>query len=143
MPNGFDNTWGIVKESGGSLVYVFALALCFDEAPNIFLYCLQLKFVCRLATSKKASFYEFRPYPLSKGSGRIWLPLTHFTHSVVALNRRLWPNGCTLFPVDVSYSFSTLFGPSAIFSHALRCLFAEMDASRQRAMVRKSVATRK
>ena len=26
MPNGFDNTWGIVKESGGLLVYAFILA---------------------------------------------------------------------------------------------------------------------
>ena len=117
---------------------VFALPLCFDEAPNIFPYCLQLKSIHRLATSKRASFDRFGPYPLSKGSGRIQLPLTH-----VVLNRHPWPNGCTLFPVEVSYSFGTLFGPSALFSHALHCPFVEMDASRQRAMVRKSVATRK
>ena len=71
MPNGFNNTCGIVKELGGSSVSVFALALCFDEAPNIFPYCLQLKSVRRLATSKRASFDGFEPYPLSRGSGRI------------------------------------------------------------------------
>ena len=143
MPNGFDNTWGIVKESGGSSVSIFALALCLDEAPNIFLYCLQLKSICRLAMSKRASFGEFGPYPISKGSGRIWLPLTHFMHSMVALNQCFWLDGCTLFPVDVSYSFSTIFGPSALFSHAFHCPFAKMDASKQRAIERKFVATRK
>ena len=42
-----------------------------------------------------------------------------------------------VFPVDVSLSFNTLFGLSAFFSN-IRCHpFAELDAGRQRTMVRK------
>lgn len=41
----------------------------FGGSPNIFSYCLQCKPICRLATSMRASFDEFGPYPLSKGSG--------------------------------------------------------------------------
>lgn len=47
------------------------------------------------------------------------------------------------FPVDVSLSFNSLFGPFAFFSNICFHPFTEMDAGRQRVMVRKSVTAHK
>ena len=86
MPNGFDNTRGVVRESSVLLVFIFHCLVGFSYISYMFLFCFQLKSVRKLTTNKRASLGE---YPLSKGNGRTWSPLTLSTRFVVVLSQRL------------------------------------------------------
>ena len=89
MPNGFDNTRGVVRESSVLLVFIFHYLVGFSYISYMFLFCFQLKSVRKLTTNKRASLGEFGRYPLSKGNGRTWSPLTLSTRFVVVLSQRL------------------------------------------------------
>ena len=70
MLNKFDNTWGIVKESGGPSFFLISISST-SISTYIFFFCFQPRSVQRLSTSRRASLGVSWRIPLSKGSGRI------------------------------------------------------------------------
>ena len=69
MPDRFDNTWRIVRESSVSSVFIFTILSAFVIYLT-FLFFFQPKSVHKLAMNIRFSFIVSWRFLLSKGSGR-------------------------------------------------------------------------
>ena len=70
MPDGFDNTWGIVRESGVSFVFIFTIPSTFVMYLTSPYFIFQPKSVHKLATNRRFSSVVSWRFLLNKGSGR-------------------------------------------------------------------------
>ena len=146
MPDEFNNTWGIVRESGVSFVFFISTS---SASVNTYTFCcFQLRSVRRLLTSRRALLGVSWRFPSTSGSGKIQLHLTLSTPSVVIQCQRQKPVDCKLIPTVVS-SFCLLtrlaylflfLTPTVVF---LYFFVSEMDAGRQMVLVRKAATAHK
>ena len=143
MPDRFDNTWGIVKESGESLVSLFVA----PSAQIVYLTFCSFGFsaeVCPEITNEQENFFKrFWAIPLEERKWKDLVTLNTlyaYCGGLEPTPEAQWLHASSCHRKSLCPSTSA-FTPSTHITHLIA--FSEMDIGRQRALVRKVATARK